>query len=211
MKLNKALTLYAITDRTWLRENERLAGVVEEVIQGGATMIQIREKKLSDPDFLTLAKEVQTVCKKYNVPFIINDNASLAVKLAADGLHVGQSDLIAAKAREAIGSGKILGVSAATVAEALLAEKMGADYLGVGAIFSTDTKKDAENVSLATLREITKAVKIPVVAIGGISKDNISQLKGTEVAGICVISDLFSQKNKIKRAQELKAEIEKIL
>ncbi len=98
-----------------------------------------------------------------------------------------------------------------SVAEALLAEKMGADYLGVGAIFSTDTKKDAENVSLATLREITKAVKIPVVAIGGISKDNISQLKGTKIAGICVISDLFSQKNKIKRAQELKAEIEKIL
>ncbi|MCI5695910.1 MAG: thiamine phosphate synthase, partial [Spirochaetia bacterium] len=173
MKLNKAelikaLAVYAVTDRYWLKD-ETLAQVVEKAILGGTTFVQLREKNATDEEFLQLALDVQKVCKKYNVPFVINDNVELAAKIGADGVHVGQSDMNALDVRALVGPDKILGVSAQTVEQAVLAEKQGADYLGVGAVFSTNMKDDADYVPYETLKAICDAVTIPVVAIGGIT------------------------------------------
>lgn len=192
MKLSENdLLLYAVTDRSWLN-GETLLSQVEKCLDGGVTCLQLREKELPDAEFLTEAFEIGALCKKYRVPFIINDNVDIAVKCKADGIHVGQSDMLASDVRKKIGDSMILGVSAQTVEQAVLAERMGADYLGVGAVFSTSTKLDADNVSLATLKEIVKSVSIPVVAIGGICEDNIPQLKGTGICGAAVVSAIFA-------------------
>lgn len=206
----KDLTLYAITDRHWLND-ETLKSQVEKALKGGATMIQIREKDLDEKDFLLEAEELLALCRSYNVPFIVNDNVELAVKVGADGVHVGQSDMNARDVRALIGNDKILGVSTQTVEQALFAQECGADYLGVGAVFPTGSKDDAEVLDRKTLMDICKAVSIPVVAIGGITKDNVRELKGTGIAGISVISAIFAQKDIQNATAELLKRTEEIL
>lgn len=201
----KDLLLYAVTDRHWLN-GETLYSQVEKALKGGATFIQLREKKLDEGSFLEEAKEIQKLCKEYNVPFVINDNVEIAKKINADGVHVGQSDMEAQNVREILGDDKIIGVSAQTVEQALLAEKHGADYLGVGAVFKTGSKDDAEEVSHDELERICKAVSIPVIAIGGITYDNVKELAGRGIVGIAVISAIFGQKDIENATKELKAE-----
>jgi len=189
---SESLLVYAVTNRAWLN-GRTVAQQVEEAIIGGATCIQLREKQLSYDDFLSEAIQVKKVTDCYNVPFIINDNVDIALACDADGVHIGQEDLPVNSVRALIGPLKILGVSAQTVEQAIAAEKGGADYLGVGAMFQTSTKQDAESVSFETLKEICAAVSIPVVAIGGITEQNVLQLSGSGAAGIAVISALFAQ------------------
>lgn len=196
------LLLYGITDRYWLN-GRNLADDVELTLKGGTTMLQLREKDLDEENFRKEAIELKELCKRYNVPFIINDNVQLAKEIDADGIHVGQNDMAAQDVRAIIGPGKILGVSTQTVEEAILAEKMGADYLGVGAVFPTGSKDDCWVLTHELCREICSAVKIPVVAIGGIKKENVEKLSGLGFAGISVISAIFAQKDIEKATQEL--------
>jgi len=210
MKLNNSLLLYAITDRNWLN-GKTLYSQVELALKGGATMIQIREKDLDENAFLKEAEQIQSLCAKYCVPFIVNDNVELAVKIGADGVHVGQSDMTAKDVRALIGKDKILGVSAQTVEQALEAQKCGADYLGTGAVFPTGSKDDAQVLGVQTLKEICSAVNIPVVAIGGISKDNILELKQSGIAGVSVISAIFAQSDIVAATAELKSLAEQIV
>lgn len=205
-ELIKALAVYAVTDRYWLKD-ETLAQVVEKAILGGTTFVQLREKNATDEEFLQLALDVQKVCKKYNVPFVINDNVELAAKIGADGVHVGQSDMNALDVRALVGSDKILGVSAQTVEQAVLAEKQGADYLGVGAVFRTSMKDDADYVPYETLKAICDAVTIPVVAIGGITANNMHELKGSGICGVSVISSIFGKEDITAAAAELKKKV----
>mgnify|MGYP000470857770 FL=1 len=188
----KDLLLYAVTDRAWLGD-KTLSWQVEESLKGGATMIQLREKHLDHEHFLKEAKEIKELCRKYQVPFLINDDVDLAVEVDADGVHVGQHDMEAGEVRKKIGPNRILGVSAQTVEQALLAQQAGADYLGVGAVFPTGTKDDADAVSIQTLGEICHAVNIPVVAIGGIGQHNVMQLAGSGICGIAVVSAIYAQ------------------
>ncbi len=193
MKFDKKdLLLYAVTDRSWLH-GRSLPDQVREACEGGATMLQLREKELDYGHFLEEGLEIQRLCRSFHIPFIINDNVSLAREICADGVHVGQSDMAACDVRALIGPDKILGVSAQTVEQAVLAEKSGADYLGVGAVFPTGSKADAVEVSHSTLRRICSAVSIPVVAIGGITQDNVFQLADCGICGIAVISAIFAQ------------------
>lgn len=185
------LLLYAVTDRSWL-ENSTLLAQVEEAILGGVTCVQLREKDMETTSFLAEAKNMKTVCNRHNIPLIINDSIEIALDSGADGVHIGQSDQNAREVREKIGSAMIMGVSVQTVAQAKLAQEQGADYLGVGAVFSTTTKLDANAVSLATVQEITASVQIPVVAIGGISLKNIHQLQNCGLSGVAVVSGIFA-------------------
>lgn len=197
------LLLYAVTDCHWLKD-ETLENQVEKALQGGATFLQLREKSLDDDIFLAEAKKIQKLCKKYQVPFVINDNVDIALAIDAVGVHVGQSDMEALDVRKRLGPDKIIGVSAQNVQQALLAQKHGADYLGVGAVFPTGSKDDAEDVSFETLKAICQAVDIPVIAIGGITKENVSELKGSGICGIAVISAIFAQKDIKAATKELK-------
>ena len=185
------LLLYAITDRAWLN-GRSLYSQVEECLQGGATFLQLREKTLDEAAFYDEAVELKALCKQYGVPLVINDNVDIAVKMDADGVHVGQSDMKAGNVRSAVGDEMILGVSVHNVEEALEAEKQGADYLGVGAVFPTDTKKDASYVSYDTMKAICDAVSIPVTAIGGIGKENLLNLQGSGADGVALVSAIFS-------------------
>ena len=205
----KDLLLYAVTDRHWLN-GRSLYEVVKESLDGGATFIQLREKTLDDETFLKEAKELQQLCKEYKVPFVINDNVDIAIAMDADGVHVGQSDMEAGDVRKKLGPDKIVGVSASTVEEAVLAEKRGADYLGVGAVFPTGSKDDAVDVSYDTLKAICEAVSIPVIAIGGISLENIHKLSGSGICGIAVISAIYAKEDIRKAAEELKAATKKM-
>lgn len=206
----ESMLLYAVTDRYWLN-GARLYDKVEETLQGGATFIQLREKNLDEEEFLNEAIEIKELCKKYNVPFVINDNVDVALRMDADGVHVGQSDMEAGNVRQILGDNKIIGVSAQTVEQALLAQEQGADYLGVGAVFPTGSKDDAIEVGPEMLRNICEAVDIPVVAIGGISKDNVRELAGSGIDGIAVISAIFGQKDLKAATEELKALTEKVV
>jgi len=206
----KELMLYAVTDRHWLGE-ETLYDQVKKALDGGATFVQLREKKLDREDFLAEALEIQKLCRKYGVPFVINDEVSIAKDIDADGVHVGQSDMEAMDVRKVLGPDKILGVSAQTVEQAITAEKHGADYLGVGAVFATGSKDDADDVSHETLKAICEAVSIPVIAIGGITKDNVSELAGSGICGVAVISAIFGQNDIKKATEDLKASVEKML
>lgn len=201
-KLPEQLKLYAVTDRSWLG-NQTLREQVELALKGGVTFVQLREKNLNYEDFLALAFEIKDLCHEYNVPFVINDNVQIAKECDADGVHIGQSDMELIEARKILGPGKIIGVSAQTVEQAIEAEKNGADYLGVGAVFPTNTKLDADYVPPELLKSICESVKIPVVAIGGISLKNVNQLAGSGIAGISVISAIFAQKDIKKAAEEL--------
>lgn len=192
MNCNKQdLLLYAVTDRHWLH-GRSLYSVVKESLDGGATFLQLREKSLDDAAFLSEAKELQALCRSYRVPFIVNDNVDIALAVDADGVHVGQHDMAAGDVRARLGRDKILGVSAQTVEQAKRAEAQGADYLGVGAVFPTGTKDDAAPLSHDTLRAICEAVSIPVVAIGGITLENLPQLAGSGISGIAVVSAIYA-------------------
>lgn len=203
MKVNSEdMLLYAVTDRAWTDKDD-LYTQVKKALKGGITFLQLREKELDDETFLKEALKIKELAREYNVPFVINDNVDIAIKSNADGVHVGQSDMEAGDVRKKIGEDKILGVSASNLEEAKLAEKKGADYLGVGAVFSTSTKLDADDVSFDTLKEICDNVSIPVVAIGGISRDNISKLKGTNVDGAAVVSAIFASQDIENDTKEL--------
>ncbi len=205
-----ALQLYAVTDSRWLKDST-LATAVEKALAGGVTCVQLREKQLPFDEFLRTAKEIKTLCQSYHVPFIVDDNLDIALACDADGLHIGQNDMPAAKARQLLGPDKILGVSAQTIKQAVAACQDGADYLGVGAVFPTGTKTDAVEVPLDTLKAITAAVDIPVVAIGGISADNIAQLSDTGIASAAVVSAIFAQEDIKKAAANLRQLIAKEL
>lgn len=211
MKLDKKdLLLYAITDRSWLKE-KTLACQVEEALKGGVTFLQLREKDLDRDSFKKEALQIQKLCQKYHVPFIINDDVELAKEIHADGVHIGQNDCELIKAREVLGKDKIIGVSAHNLEEARKAYENGADYLGVGAIFATDTKKDASHVSFAMLKDICTNVDIPVVAIGGISDNNMIQLTGSGIAGIAVISAIFAKENIEQATKRLKETVSRLV
>ena len=199
----KDLLLYAVTDRSWLGE-ESLYDQVEKALKGGATFIQLREKELDEKHFLEEARGIKGLCKKYRVPFVVNDNVEIALAADADGVHVGQSDMEAGDVRAKRGENKFIGVSAQTVEQALLAQEHGADYLGVGAVFPTGSKADADDVSYETLRAICDAVDIPVIAIGGISTDNVLELSGSGICGIAVISAIFAKEDIENAARELR-------
>lgn len=204
------LLLYAVTDRHWLN-GATLISQVEAALKGGATFIQLREKSLDDKAFYQEALEIQKLCKEYKVPFVINDNVELAKKIGADGVHVGQSDMEALDVRKVLGDDKIIGVSAQTVEQAELAEKHGADYLGVGAVFPTGSKNDATEVSFETLQKICEHVHIPVIAIGGITRDNVVELSQSGICGIAVISAIFGQTNIEAATADLKKQTKKML
>ena len=206
----KDLLLYAVTDRHWLN-GRTLYSQVEEALKGGATFIQLREKELDEEHFLEEAKEIKELCRRYQVPFVINDNVEIALAVDADGVHVGQSDMEAGDVRAKLGPDKMIGVSAQTVEQEVMAEQNGADYLGVGAVFPTGSKADALEVSHDTLKAICKAVKIPVIAIGGISKENILELSGSGICGIAVISAIFAKDDIEEAARELRGLTEKMV
>ena len=205
----QSLRLYAVTDRSWLH-GETLYEQVEKALKGGVTLVQLREKELSEADFEQEAKELLELCHKYNVNLIINDNVALAAKVGADGVHIGQSDMGVEKARAILGKEKIIGVTAKTVEQAKAAEAAGADYLGSGAVFGTSTKKDAKPMDHALLQEICESVKIPVVAIGGIDGGNILLLKGRKMAGVAVVSGLFACEDIKKAAEDLREKANRI-
>lgn len=186
----KTMLLYAVTDRAWVGR-QSLYEQVESALKGGATCIQLREKELDDAAFLKEAQELSSLCKKYDVPFFINDNVEVAIQCKADGIHVGQEDITAVQVRQKVGDSMMIGVSVHSVEEALEAVKNGADCLGVGAMFSTSTKTDVSVLPKEILRDICAAVDIPVVAIGGISKENIWQLSETGVDGVALVSAIF--------------------
>lgn len=199
----KDLLLYAVTDRRWLG-GRRLVDRVEEALKGGVTFVQLREKDLDEERFLEEAKEIKELCRRYQVPFVINDNVDIAQAVDADGVHVGQSDMEAGDVRARLGQDKIIGVSAQTVEQALLAESRGADYLGVGAVFATGSKADASEVDHETVKAICQAVHIPVIAIGGIIRENVGALAGTGVCGAAVISAIFAQEDVEEKTRKLK-------
>ena len=206
----KDLLLYAVTDRHWLN-GRTLYSQVEEALKGGATFIQLREKELDEEHFLEEAKEIKELCRRYQVPFVSNDKVEIALAGDADGVQVGQRDMEAGDVRAKLGPDKIIGVSAQTVEQAVMAEQNGADYLGVGAVFPTGSKADALEVSHDTLKAICKAVKIPVIAIGGISKENILELSGSGICGIAVISAIFAKDDIEEAARELRGLTEKMV
>lgn len=196
------MLLYAVTDRSWTGK-QTLMEQVEDALKGGVTCLQIREKELDEAAFLEEAMVMKELCARYKVPFIVNDNVDIAVKCQADGIHVGQKDMEAGSVRALVGDDMIIGVSARSVEQAVAAQRAGADYLGVGAMFNTTTKPDASEVSWQTLKDICAAVSIPVVAIGGINKDNISELAGTGVDGVALVSAIFASEDIERECREL--------
>lgn len=204
MKNNIDYTLYLVTDRDVLKGRD-LSEAIEASIKGGVTLVQLREKDISSLDFYNLAVVVKKITDKYNVPLIINDRIDIALAVDAAGVHVGQSDIPTKVARKIIGEDKILGISAATLDEAKLAEAEGADYLGIGAIFPTDTKKDARSVSIELLGEIKKSLTVPVVGIGGINENNAELLKESKIDGIAVVSAILGKENIEQAAKEMLA------
>lgn len=205
MKVNRqAMLLYIVTDRTWLGKNSML-NQIEDTIKAGATFVQLREKNMPFQEFVREAEEVKKLTDNYGIPFVINDNIEVALAVKADGVHIGQSDMSAQDVRALIGEDKIMGVSAVTVEQALLAEQCGADYIGVGAVFSTSTKLDADTVTYDILKQICEAVSIPVVAIGGICEDNILQLKGSGIDGVAVISAIFAKEDIGKATENMRS------
>ncbi|MBB6632245.1 thiamine phosphate synthase [Clostridium algidicarnis] len=200
MKTNIDYKLYLVTDRDLLK-NTDLYTAVEEAIKGGVTLVQLREKDLTTLEFYNTALNIKKVTDKYNIPLIINDRMDIALAVNASGVHIGQKDMPCIIARKILGNDKILGVSATTLSQAIKAEKEGADYIGVGAIFNTSTKQDAKPVSIDTLKEIKETLSIPVVAIGGITSKNIHLLNASNIDGIAVVSDILG-KNDIRLASE---------
>lgn len=226
-KDKKYLALYGVTDRWWVKQKLEKAGVpvtddalreglledTKAALEGGMTYVQMREKgdPMTEDELLTEALALKALCAEYGVPFVIDDDVELAVKCGADGVHVGQSDMACVEARRALGSAKVVGVSAQTVEQAVQAEADGADYLGVGAVFPTGSKDDADDVSHDTVKAICEAVNIPVIAIGGISKDNVGQLAGLGLDGVAVISAIYASDDLKAATEDLKAKTVKAL
>ena len=206
----KDLLLYAVTDRSWVGKVS-LEEQVKEALEAGVTFLQLREKELSREAFIEEAKRIKKLTDFYHIPFIINDEVEVALAVNADGVHVGQKDMEVGDVRALIGPDKILGVSAQTVEQAICAEARGADYLGVGAVFSTSTKQDAKGVSFETLKAICNAVHIPVIAIGGITKDNMVQLKDSGIVGVAVVSAIFASQNIREATCVLKEKAEQVI
>ena len=194
MRNRDSLKLYAVTDRSWLN-GESLVSQVEKALRGGAGFVQLREKNLAFEQFLAEAVELRALCGRYRVPFVINDNVEIARLCDADGVHVGQEDMALPEARKVLGENKIIGVTCKTLEEALKAQADGADYIGSGAMFQSTAKPGAEPITFDTLREICAAVSIPVVAIGGITQENVLQLRDTGIPGVAVVSAIFGQKD----------------
>ena len=209
-KLAGSLLLYAVTDRHWLGKRT-LYDVVRDSLEGGVTFLQLREKNLDEAHFYEEAVKLQAMAAEYGVPFVVNDNVDIAIRMHADGVHVGQNDMEAGDVRALIGPDKILGVSVQTVEQAILAQKRGADYLGAGAVFPTGSKDDAIEVPHETLKAICEAVSIPVVAIGGITRENVKQLAGSGIAGIAVISAIYAQDDICEAAASLRKTMEEIV
>lgn len=211
MDLFEDLRLYAVTDSRWLKDGETLAGQVEKAIRGGVTFVQLREKEADDDVFLRLASEVRDICRKHKVPFVINDRVDIALAVDADGVHVGQEDESAAEARRALGDRKIVGVSCKTVEQALKAQRDGADYIGVGAMFSTGTKGDAKTITYERLKAVCGACSLPAVAIGGIDLNNVETLAGSGISGVAVVSAIFAQDDPEAAAAEMKKKVLSII
>lgn len=227
IKDKQYLALYGVTDRWWVKQKLEKAGVpvtddalreglledTKAALEGGMTYVQMREKgdPMTEDELLTEALALKALCAEYGVPFVIDDDVELAVKCGADGVHVGQSDMACVEARRALGSAKVVGVSAQTVEQAIQAEKDGADYLGVGAVFPTGSKDDADDVSHDTVKAICEAVNIPVIAIGGISKNNVGQLAGLGLDGVAVISAIYASDDLKAATEDLKAKTVKAL
>lgn len=190
---NLDLSLYLVTNNS--EDEEKFLNIIEESLKGGVSVVQLREKKAETLDFYNLALKVKEITQKYNVPLIINDRIDIALAIDADGVHVGQSDMPAKTARSMIGEDKILGVSAANIKEAKKAQRDSADYIGVGAVYPTNTKDDATSVPKKELKEIVKSVDIPVVAIGGITQENAHELNDCEIDGLSVVSAIMEAKN----------------
>lgn len=204
MKCDKQMMLlYAVTDRAWVGK-QTLYQQVEDALKGGVTCVQLREKELSDDDFLAEAMEISALCKQYHVPFFINDNVQVAIQCKADGVHVGQEDMTVSDVRQKVGNDMMIGVSVHSVEEAIEAVEHGADCLGVGAMFTTSTKTDVDILSKDVLHNICQAVDVPVVAIGGINRSNISQLAGTGVDGVALVSAIFAAEDIEKECQVLR-------
>ena len=226
-KDKKYLARYGVTDRWWVKQKLEKAGVpvtddalreglladTRAALEGGMTYVQMREKgdPMTEDELLTEALALKALCEEYGVPFVIDDDVELAKKCGADGVHVGQSDMACVEARKALGERKVVGVSAQTVEQAVQAERDGADYLGVGAVFPTGSKDDADDVSHDTVKAICEAVSIPVIAIGGISKDNVGQLAGLGLDGIAVISAIYAADDLKAATEDLKARMLKAL
>lgn len=211
MKCDKQhMLLYAVTDRAWTGK-QTLYEQVEAALKGGVTCVQLREKELDETAFLQEAKELCALCRRYGVPFLVNDNVEIAIACGADGIHVGQEDLAAGEVRRRVGENMILGVSVHTVEEACQAVRDGADYLGLGAVFPTSTKTDVEQMSNETLRAICDAVDVPIVAIGGINRGNILKLAGSGVDGVALVSAIFSAEDIEGTCRELRALSEKMV
>ena len=202
-EIRRGMLLYAVTDQSWLKEGQTLLSVCEDVLANGATFLQIREKDLDADSFEAEAAKLKALCAEYGVPYVVNDSVEIALAIDADGVHVGQSDIRGRDIRKLIGPDKILGISAGTVEEAQVAEAAGGDYIGVGAVFGTSTKKNARNLTVQKLREITDAVSIPVVAIGGINGQNLMGLKDSGVDGVAVVSAIFAAEDPGKATAEL--------
>lgn len=197
------LRLYAVTDRAWVGKLT-LPQQVEAALKGGATCVQLREKNIADSSILAEAREISVLCKQYRVPFILNDNVALAAQCGADGVHLGQEDMAPAEARRILGPDAIIGVSAHNVAEAKAAVAAGADYLGCGAMFATTTKTNVTALPKETLRAICAAVGVPVVAIGGISKQNLLSLAHCGEAGVALVSAIFAAEDIEEECRELR-------
>lgn len=210
MKCDKhTMLLYAVTDRAWVGE-QTLYQQVESALKGGATCVQLREKQLGDADFLQEAIQIHALCQQYGVPLFINDNVEVALQCHAEGIHVGQEDMAAARVRQRVGDEMMIGVSVHSVEEALEAVRHGADCLGVGAAFSTHTKADVDVLPEGMMKAICDAVDIPVVAIGGIHKENLLRLKGTGVNGVALVSAIFGAEDIEAECRELKALAEQL-
>ena len=204
------MLLYAVTDRAWTMK-QTLYQQVEAALKGGVTCVQLREKELNEAAFLQEARDICALCRRYEVPFIVNDNVDIAVACGADGIHVGQEDLAAGEVRRRVGENMILGVSVHTVEEARQAVQDGADYLGLGTVFPTSTKTDVDVMSRDTLRAICGAVDVPIVAIGGLNRSNILQLSGSGVDGVALVSAIFSAENIEETCRELRVLSEKMV
>lgn len=204
-EIRKGMLLYAVTDRSWLKEGQTLLSVCEDVLANGATFLQIREKDLDANSFEAEAAKLKDLCARHKVPYVVNDSVEIALAINADGVHVGQSDMKGRDIRSMIGTDKILGISAGTVEEAIAAENAGADYIGVGAVFGTGTKKNARTLTVEKLKEIRNSVSIPVVAIGGINGKNLMELSGSGVDGVAVVSAIFAAEDPGKATAQLLA------
>ena len=199
-------SLYLVTSE---KDEKEFLKIIEESLEGGVNLIQIREKTANSKDFYEIALKVKSLTSKYNVPLIINDRIDVALAINADGVHIGQKDLPCEKVRSIIGPDKLLGVSASTVKEALKAQEDGADYIGSGSLYKTPSKEDAPVISKEDLKEICESVNIPVVYIGGVSLENIKNLKNTGIKGIAVVSAIMDSENPKLITINLKKEFEK--